>query len=140
LWRRKDVHGSAGLRDELGDGARVGQPDRIDAVRAGLEVQLRPFEGVRDTSRLQQEDIHSRVDHEVGCGRSNCPQPLRVGVCSAQSAGGMVCVLEVAARGADALELADELRRLEPVPRLGVDRNRDVHGTRDARGGPEHLL
>ena len=91
-----------------------------------------------------EEDIHPSVDDEwiaiLRCGLADCPEPLRMLVGIAHVSGGVVRVLQVAACGSQAPQRRDQLRGLQPVAGLGVDRHGHVYAPCDPRGGSEHLL
>ena len=73
-------------------------------------------------------------------GLANRPEPLRVPIGIAETAGGVVAVLEVAADGPGAPQGGHQLGRLHPVAGLGVDRHGHIDAPCDPRGRGEHLV
>ena len=148
----QQVHRAAGLRHEAAERSRLPQADRVDAVRAGLEVGIRALQRLRDQPGLDlgiragehgtEEDVDPRVDDErvvvVRRGLAHRPEPLGLPVGVME--GAVVAVLEVAAGGPGAPQRRHQLGGLHPVAGLGVDGHGHVDPVGDPRGRGEHLV
>ena len=133
---------------------RLPQGDREDAVDAGLEVSIRAPQrlgnelflgpGTGAGEERTKKDVDPGVDHEAIAGRrrglANRPEPLSVAAGIAQSAGGVVGVLEVATGGAREPQRRHQIGRFHPVAGLGVDRHGHLDVPCDPRGRGEHLV
>jgi hypothetical protein len=154
LRQAYDVHRAGCLRDEAAQSVRLPQPNRVYAVGAGLEVGIRAPQrfgnelalgpGARAGEEGTEEDVDPGVDNEPVAlrrrGLAGRREPFRVPVGIAETAGGVVGVLDVAPGRPRASQRSHQLSRLHPIAGLGVDRHGHIDAPCDPRGRGEHLV